>query len=135
MASKEKSELLANFLEQFPIELVISSPFTRALHTIEPFIRKQHIPFMIDDRLKERVLSSESLPDWLEKLKQTYLDMDLKFTGGESSNEATRRINELVEELKQSNHKSVIIVTHGNIMSLLLNHYQTHFGLDEWKQL
>lgn len=122
-------------MEQYPIELVISSPFTRALHTIEPFIRKNNIPFKIDYRLSERLLSNEDFPDWLEKLKETYVDKDLKFTGGESSNEATHRISELVEELKLSNHMSVVIVTHGNIMSLLLNHFQPHFGFDEWKQL
>lgn len=132
---KEESEQLATFLEQFPIELVVSSPFTRALLTIEPFIRKKNTHFKIDERLKERVLSSEDLPDWLEKLKQTYVDKNLKFTGGESSNEAIYRINELVEELKQSNHKSLVIVTHGNIMSLLLNHYLPNFGFDEWKKL
>lgn len=122
-------------MEQYPIELVISSPFTRALHTIEPFIRKNNIPFKIDYRLSERLLSNEGFPDWLEKLKETYVDKDLKFTGGESSNEATHRISELVKELKLSNHMSVVIVTHGNIMSLLLNHFQPHFGFDEWKQL
>lgn len=134
-AGKEESEQLANFLEQYPIELVISSPFTRALHTIEPFVRKNNIPFKIDQRLSERLLSSEDLPDWLDNLKETYADKDLKFTGGESSNEATKRITELVEDLKQSPYKSVGIVTHGNIMSLLLNHYRPDFGFDEWKQL
>lgn len=99
VAGKEESEQLANFLEQYPIELVISSPFTRALHTIEPFVRKKNIPFKIDHRLRERLLSEEDLPDWLEKLKETYVDKNLKFTGGESSNEATHRITELVEEL------------------------------------
>lgn len=135
MAGKEASERLANFLPHLNIELVISSPYTRALHTIEPFVRKNNIPFKIDHRLSERLLSDEDLPDWLEKLKETYVDKDLKFTGGESSNEATHRITELVEELKQCTHMSVVIVTHGNIMSLLLNHFQPHFGFDEWKQL
>lgn len=135
MAGKEASERLANFLTHLNIELAISSPFTRALHTIEPFVRKNNIPFKIDHRLSERLLSSEELPDWLEKLKETYVDKDLKFIGGESSNEATHRITEVVEELKQSTHMSVVIVTHGNIMSLLLNHFQPHFGFDEWKQL
>ena len=135
MAGKEESEQLANFLEQYQIELVISSPFTRALHTIEPFVRKNNIPLKIDHRLSERLLSSEDLPDWLDNLKETYVNKDLKFTGGESSNEATKRINEVVEELKQSAHMSVVIVTHGNLMSLLLNHFQPHFGFDEWKQL
>lgn len=134
-AGKKESEHLANFLAQFPIEFVVSSPFTRAIHTIEPFIRKKHISFKIDERLKERVLSSEDRSDWLEKLQQTYVDMDLKFTEGESSNEATQRINGVVEELKLGTDKYVAIVTHGNIMSLLLNHYQPSFGFEEWKQL
>lgn len=135
LAGSEASGRLAKFLSGLNIELVISSPFTRAVHTIQPFILQNNIPFKLDDRLKERVLSSEDLPDWYEKLQQTYIDKELNFTGGESSNEATKRINELVEELKQRNYKSVAIVTHGNIMSLLLNYYQPHFGFEEWKQL
>ena len=135
LAGSEASGRLAKFLSGINIELVISSPFTRAVQTIQSFVLHNNIPFKLDDRLKERVLSSENLPDWYEKLQQTYIDKDLNFTGGESSNEATKRINELVEELKQSNYKSVAIVTHGNIMSLLLNHFQPHFGFDEWKLL
>ena len=135
LAGREASGRLANFLSGLNIELVISSPFTRAVQTIQSFVLHNNIPFKLDDRLKERVLSSEDLPDWYEKLQLTYIDKDLNFTGGESSNEATKRIHEVVEELKQSAHMSVVIVTHGNIMSLLLNHFQPHFGFDEWKQL
>ncbi|MER2030678.1 MAG: histidine phosphatase family protein [Solibacillus sp.] len=135
LAGRETSRRLAKFLSDLNIELVISSPFTRAVHTIQSFVQHNNVPFKLDDRLKERVLSSEDIPDWYEKLQQTYIEKDLNFTGGESSNEATKRINELVEELKQCNYKSVAIVTHGNIMSLLLNQSQPHFGFDEWKQL
>ena len=42
----------------------------------------------IDERLSERMLSSVSLSDWLEKLEATFYDLDLKFEGGESSKEA-----------------------------------------------
>lgn len=135
IAGAEASKRIAKFLASYDIDLVISSPYTRAIQTIETFIQDNNNPFKLDERLKERVLSSENLSDWYEKLQQTYIDKELKFSGGESSNEATKRINELVEEVKQSTHKSVAIVTHGNIMSLLLNHYQTHFGFEEWKQL
>lgn len=135
MAGKEASERLAEFLQHLNIERVISSPYTRAVQTIQSFVLQNNIPFKLDDRLKERVLSSVDLPDWYEKLQQTYIDKDLKFLGGESSNEAAQRINEVVEELKQSTHMSLAIVTHGNIMSLLLNHFQSDFGFEEWKQL
>ena len=85
--------------------------------------------------LKERVLSSENLPDWFEKLKQTYEDRDIKFVGGESSNEATIRILEVVNELLDSDLSSAAIVTHGNILSLLLNHFNREFGFDNWRLL
>ena len=134
-SGKLQSERLANFLNDLNIKLVISSPYTRAFQTIQPFVLHNSIPFKVDDRLKERVLSSENLSDWYDKLQLTFNDRDLKFTGGESSNEATGRINELVGDLKQHTHKSVAIVTHGNLMSLLLNHYQPHYGFHEWKQL
>ena len=131
----EARKRLADFLIPYQIEEVISSPYERAIQTIEMFIQDNGIPFKVDERLKERVLSSENLVDWLEKLQQTYIDYDLKFTGGESSNEAVNRMIELVNELRQGNHASVAIVTHGNIMSLLINHYNGDFGFNEWKHL
>lgn len=132
---KEARNHLADFLISFQIEQVISSPYRRAIHTIETFVQDNGIPFKVDERLKERVLSSENLVDWFEKLQQTYIDQDLNFAGGESSNEAVNRMIELVNELRQGNHASVAIVTHGNIMSLLINYYNGDFGFDDWKQL
>ncbi|WP_339216187.1 histidine phosphatase family protein [Solibacillus sp. FSL W8-0372] len=134
-AGMEARKRLASFLIPYQIEQVISSPYKRAIQTIETFVQDNGSPFKVDERLKERILSSENLVDWLEKLQQTYIDQDLKFDGGESSNEAVNRMIELVNELRQGNNSSVAIVTHGNIMSLLINHYNGAFGFHEWKQL
>lgn len=60
--------------------------------------------------------------------------MDLKFEGGESSQEAMNRIVEVVEEALKENIENTIFVTHGNIMSLV-NHYNKEFGFDEWNNL
>ncbi|AWE07163.1 histidine phosphatase family protein [Lysinibacillus sp. 2017] len=132
---EKMSHELSKRLADYEIELVVSSPYKRAIDTIKPFVSEHNIEWKIDERLKERILSSENLSDWLEKLKQTYEDQNLKFTEGESSNEATERIIGLVNELLSSNHSSAAIITHGNIMSLLLNHYRKDFGFDEWQLL
>lgn len=82
------------------------------------------------------MLSSIPLPDWIEKLAESFNDLDLAFEGGESSNQAMNRITEVVDEIIDNNNlKTTIIVAHGGIISLLLHHFDNSFGFDEWKSL
>ena len=131
----EQAEKLALFLEKYNINRIISSPFTRTIQTITPFAHNHNLEIEVDERLKERVLSSENLSDWFEKLKQTFEDEDIKFTGGESTKEATERIVSFVTELSQIQSDHVAIITHGNLSALLLNHMSQDFGFDQWLKL
>src|SRR5699024_2182550 len=88
-----------------------------------------------DERLAERVLSSINLPDWYEKLQETFINKELRFTGGESSQEAMNRIVNVIEEISMSNDEDVIVVTHGNILALLLHYYDHTFGFKNWEEL
>ncbi|MCH7321516.1 histidine phosphatase family protein [Solibacillus sp. MA9] len=134
-AGLEQAQQLADFLETYSIDRIISSPFTRTIQTITPFALKNNLHIEIDERLMERVLSSENLPDWYDKLQQTFKDKDVKFTGGESSNEAAHRILSLVHELNNKESETIALVTHGNLSSLLLNSFSPSFGFEQWKQL
>lgn len=131
---KQANEL-AVFLETYNISRIISSPFTRAIQTIAPYATNKNIEIEVDERLKERVLSSEDLPDWFNKLNQSFLKPDLKFSGGESSNEASKRILDLVDDLMHTDFENIVLVTHGNLTALLLNYISQNFGFEEWKQL
>ncbi|MED3551608.1 histidine phosphatase family protein [Cytobacillus praedii] len=131
----KQADRLADFLISFKVDRIISSPFLRAVETIMPFAQKATIEIETDERLAERVLSSSSMPDWLEKLKLTFNDLDLKYEGGESSKEAMDRIIQAVNEMIESHAQNSVLVTHGNIMSLLLKSYNKSFGFDEWLQL
>lgn len=126
---------LAKFLANTKVEKVISSPFTRAIQSIEPYVKNNDLPIEIDERLSERVLSSNHLPDWLVKLEATYNDLELKYAGGESSKEAMDRIVSVVKEVINSDSRNTIIATHGNIMSLLLHYFEPNFGFVQWRNL
>lgn len=126
---------LIGFFEDKHIEMIISSPYLRAVHTIKPFATAHGIEILIDERLKERVLSTLELTDWMVKLEETYQDMDLKFGGGESSNEAMGRGIELIHELLDRPETNFIIVTHGALLSLIIKHYKKTFGYEEWNRL
>jgi 2,3-bisphosphoglycerate-dependent phosphoglycerate mutase len=126
---------LADFFRDLEAERIISSPFLRAVQSIEAVAEQKELPIKEDSRLAERVLSSKPLPDWLDKLSATYDDIELTYEGGESSKEAMNRILKVVEEAAAGDAENIIIVTHGNIMSLLLHNYDKDFGFDQWKKL
>lgn len=126
---------LAAFFDNIKVERIISSPYKRAIQTIQPLTNQLNVEIEMNSQLKERVLSTNHLSDWFEKLKQTFEDFELKFEGGESSREAGKRIIEVVENVFKGAFENTIIVTHGNLMSLLLNHYNNEFGFAEWSNL
>ena len=76
------------------------------------------------------------MDDWLKQLSRTFEDMDLAFPGGESSNTALARIKDIVKAIiADPTMDKVAIVSHGNLLSLLINHYDATFGFDQWSQM
>ncbi|MCM3766785.1 histidine phosphatase family protein [Neobacillus niacini] len=126
---------LAKFLIEEKVDRIISSPFLRAVQSIEPTATLKGMQIETNDRLAERILSTHVLDDWLVKLEATFADLEMKFAGGESSREAMNRIVSVVEEILEGEAVNTLIVTHGNLMALLLHHYQPSFGFEEWKNL
>lgn len=131
----EQAKELAAFFDDVKVTRIISSPYQRAIQTVQPLAEQLDVEVEMNDQLRERKLSPEPLLDWLDKLRKTFDNPDLKFEGGESSKEAANRIAEVAESVFKSEFENTIIVTHGNLMALLLNHYDKQFGFDEWARL
>jgi 2,3-bisphosphoglycerate-dependent phosphoglycerate mutase len=131
----EQAELLANFLEGAGIEQVICSPYLRAQQSIAPLVERNRIPMTVDNRLSERVLSRSPINNWFECLRNTFDDFELSFAGGESSKQAMERAVATLSDVNATNLQSVAIMTHGNLMTLLLRHFDSQFGFDEWTRL
>ncbi|CAM3957158.1 histidine phosphatase family protein [Mesobacillus zeae] len=130
-----QAEQLTEFLSDRKIERLISSPFTRAVLSVQPLSEKLTIDIENDARLAERILSTKDFPDWPEKLEATFDDINLSFESGESSLEATGRAVAVIEDMIRSKEENIAVVTHGNLMSLLIRHYNPGFGFKEWKSL
>lgn len=134
-AGVEQADKLAEFLTDKHIEHIISSPYERAYRTIAPFADQLGMAIALDDRLTERVLSGSNHPDWRDMLRKTYDDLDLCYEGGESSNTAMKRASSVIAEALESGYNNVVIVSHGNLISLLLKHFDDRFGFKEWESL
>lgn len=131
----QQAEELAEFFSTISIDRIVSSPFVRAIHSVKPLAELKQVEVETDERLSERILSTKVLEDWLEKLQATYKDLDVTFDGGESSREAMARGVSVVDDLLDGGADNSVIVTHGNLMSLLLKNYQSDFGFDQWKNI
>jgi 2,3-bisphosphoglycerate-dependent phosphoglycerate mutase len=127
----QQADELVSFFKDKKIQHIVSSPFKRAQDSIQPTAQSKNISFTIDERLAERTLSSGNLLNWLELLEETFTDLDLKLDGGESSREATDRAIKVVNE----SPNNCVLVTHGNLMSLILKHFDDSIGFQDWKSL
>jgi 2,3-bisphosphoglycerate-dependent phosphoglycerate mutase len=123
---------LAGLLATANIERIVSSPYVRATQTIAPLARRLGLAVELDMRLVERVLCSASRPDWQELLCASFADLDLSFEGGESSREAMQRAVAVVTEIQRHSVQSTLLVTHGNLMALLLKHFDDSIGFADW---
>lgn len=123
------------FLSGINIDHIVSSPYKRAIDTIQHLSQAIGVPITIDDRLEERVLSSKHLDNWMELLRASYEDLDIVYEGGESSREAMNRGVAVIYELMEQTDGNAVVVTHGALMSLILKYFDDSVGFEEWRSL
>lgn len=135
-AGRAQAERLAGQLAGLGLRRIIASPYRRAVETAEPLARRLGLRVETDERLVERVLAGESLPDWREKLAQTFADPDLCFAGGESSRQAAARGMAAVEAaLAAAEGVPFALVTHGCLATLLLRAVDPAIGFADWERM
>ena len=131
---QRQAQRLADLLLQFQIQRVISSPFVRATESVGPFCRRAALRLETDARLVERVLSARNLPDWREHLRRSFDDLDYRLEDGESSRTAQARGTSAVRAALASGERCVL-VTHGNLLALILRSLDATVGFDVWSRL
>jgi 2,3-bisphosphoglycerate-dependent phosphoglycerate mutase len=125
---------LADVLLQLGIERIVSSPSRRALESVEPFSRRAGLVIETDQRLTERILSGRSLLDWREHLSRSFDDLDYCLEGGESSRSAQERGTAAVLAASAGG-KRCVLVTHGNLLALILRWVDQNVGYDVWSRI
>ncbi|KAB2451058.1 histidine phosphatase family protein [Bacillus sp. CH126_4D] len=137
IAGKNQANTLATFLleNQPQIDYIISSPFVRAIDSIRPYALQANLSIQEDERLAERILSDVPMADWMQKLESTFTNIDIAFSGGESTKQATDRAISLIQDVLQLNHTTTLLVTHGNLLTLILKRFDHTIGFNEWRAL
>ena len=134
-AGQTQAVRLADHLEASGVELLVSSPYLRAQQSIVPLAQRLGLPVETEPRLVERVLSAAPLEHWREALRQTFEDLDLTWPGGESSRTAMARGRAVIDALLSRPFRILAVVTHGNLLTLILRSFEARFGFQAWEHL
>jgi 2,3-bisphosphoglycerate-dependent phosphoglycerate mutase len=132
---EEQAEALADFLQDKGVERIVASPFLRAIQSVEPLGDRLALPIRADERLAERVLSTEVLSGWVDRLRESFDDLDAVLAGGESSRTAMARGVEAIREIIDFPVDTTVVVSHGNLIALMLKHFDDRTGFAEWQAL
>jgi broad specificity phosphatase PhoE/SAM-dependent methyltransferase len=131
----EQACTLARRLAAEPIERIISSPHACAFQSARPLSEHTGLTIETDERLNERVLCTTGIPDWQERLAATFIDLDMCLPGGESSRMALTRAVAVINDVLHHRAVTTVVVTHGNLMALILKHFDASFGFTGWSAL
>src|SRR5579863_4205557 len=118
------------------IDAAYSSPYLRARQTIEPIANARHLSIETIEDLRERLLSASELPDWRTHLRRSWEDFDYAPPGGESSRVAQARVVRVLETIA-SRHAAgtVIVASHGNLIALALNAFDSSVDYGFWESM
>lgn len=129
--ARKVTELLINA----EIDTLISSPYVRAVLTIEELAQKIGKDIVVIEDLRERDFSIEE-NDMMDKelypaVKMMFSDPYFSFPGGESNMACQERaLSVLKDILMKYRGEKIVIGTHGIVMTLMMNYFDPQYGLD-----
>ncbi|WJV19626.1 histidine phosphatase family protein [Rossellomorea marisflavi] len=127
---------VTRILELENLDHVVSSPFLRAVQTVEGTAASLNQDVILLDGFKERLLSSAPLDDFQGAIRKVWEEPSFHWEGGESNvDDQKRGVAAMLDLLNEFEGKRVVVGTHGNIMVLIMNHFDPRYGLAFWENL
>lgn len=141
LSEKGKSDVrkVTEILQGERIDVAVSSPYVRAILTVEESGDQLGLEVKTYEDLRERCFSGEDyiLRDehFMSSVKQMFQDPDFALPGGESNTDCQQRaVSALKDILNKYEGKKVVLGTHGNVMTMMMNHFDSKYGWNFFKQ-
>lgn len=130
--AKKVTELLSHQ----NITKIISSPYKRAIQTIEGTANHFELPISIDEGFQERKIANSCVTNFHETIFKYWEDFNFSLHDGETGYAGQARgVQSLENVLNKYSGENIVIGTHGNIMVLIMNYYDKKYNYDFWKSL
>ncbi|MBD2872223.1 histidine phosphatase family protein [Paenibacillus arenilitoris] len=130
---------VAERLKGVDVHYTASSPYARAKQTIQFLAEAKSLDIEEYEELVERPIKGlDYKAPWEELLaaiRISFDDKDYALEGGETTRQARNRAVPVIEKLLENYRgHNIVIGTHGNIMTIIMNHYDDRYGFDFWHQ-
>ncbi|NUU76537.1 histidine phosphatase family protein [Paenibacillus xylanilyticus] len=132
---KRDAAAVATLLREERIQCFYSSPYKRAVDTIQELAEGAGAFVVTVEDLRERKLSDETVKhaDFRGAKQRLYLDPSFAYPGGESGEQACSRAVPVIERILDTHAgQKVAIGTHGDVMTLIFQHFDPSYGYDFW---
>lgn len=129
-------ELVTGFLADKQVDVVLSSPYKRAVDTVAHFASLRDLPISMIYDFRERKVDSCWIDDFDAFTRKQWADFDYKLTDGETLAEVQiRNIAALQEVVEQHKGKTVVVGSHGTALSTIINYFAPQFGIEEFTRI
>lgn len=129
-------KLVTKFLMDKNIQIVLSSPYKRAVDTVREFAEKKEMDIDIIDGFRERKVDSLWIEDFNSFCKKQWEDFEYKLSDGECLKEVQDRnilaLKNIVEKFKG---KNIVVGSHGTALSTIVNYYDKKFGYSDFNEI
>lgn len=133
---KMDSEKITHSLKKENIDYVISSPYQRAVETVEGVAQFLGKDVIIEPNFKERKLSEGPVQDFELSITKVWEEPTFSWEGGESNIIAQKRgVKATLNLLEMYEGKNIAIGAHGNIMVLIMNYFDKTYDFHFWREL
>ena len=137
----QATSLCKKIKEQFQNQKIriISSPFKRAMQTIEKLSLDMSINIEQSNALEEiRIGKDENLSKH-QIIEKMWSDENFKVKNGSSQSEHVKMIKQNIEKILDDfyeNDYNLILVSHGNSIGIILKYFlNTSFTFNDWKKI
>ncbi len=132
----EDRKLVTKFLSDKRVDVVLSSPYKRAIDTVGEFAESQNLAICTVEDFRERRVDSEWIEDFLSFSKAQWEDFDYKLSDGECLREVQERnIRALNCVLEEYRDRTIAVGSHGTALSTIVNYYDRRFGYREFERI
>lgn len=119
---------------------VYSSPFKRALQTIEPFLKEKNgDKAIITSNLEEIHMPKDEKLSKHQIIEKMWDDENFKIGNGISHSEHFNKIKPFLDEVFnkfKSENEDIIMITHGVLIGIILKFFfNVKFGFNDWKKM
>ncbi len=115
---------------------IYSSSYRRAYETVSPLALQLKLNIRMTNELCERRLAGAPVDDFAEAVAATWRDPTKALPGGESNAAARQRGGALIERLRaRYSDGRIVVSTHGNLLALILQHFDPSVDFEFWQAL